>query len=693
MKMKLMYSLMLTALLLFTSSVSALAQETSAEELLFMEIPTVITASKKSESIDVAPNVMYVITKEEIRKYGYRSISDIFNRLPGFFTSYRPLEPIAQVRGIAPNNNNKITYMINGHTVNNVEETTDLIPPYNLDNVERVEIIVGPGSVLYGADSLCAIVNMITKKMNGSEVIASAGGNASHMVSVMTGENLEGGGNIFLSGTYAKNDGWDSEAFYRHSGEKIGAEGKDVLSRKLGIIRPSKYLFGRAEVGAMSLQASSLNQAIPEYSQNRESIDVVATRYNYVDSFELQKNIKLGEELTSHVKVSYDSKRLLRAVEANYTGGILDGTRKLYTGEYGMEYKNEKNYFQTGLQGSIGESRHNYEIKNDNPGSTVPGTINHITDIFDESTFGGFVSEEYKASDKLSLVGAVRADSSNMSKDIKYYVSPRAAAVYNLTDTWILKAMYNTATKFSQPWESKYNQIWNYDRGAAWADVLGPADEPEILTTYEFQTIKYYNKVRLVVNGYSQELKDFIAWQNSHTNIGNFKGTGLEFDVKYAPVESLSLWINGGYQSAKFDSYWIGGDHGSVENPDGEMNSVPQITANMGGLYSVTKNFSFSSTIRYFTNQVVRRYPIPNYTMTIDEMKAYADANFVWAKVINMYYFDAALTWDNAFVENLGLRLSGKNLLDNRDRVAMQYANGDFQPEGRYIELTVSNKF
>jgi outer membrane receptor for ferrienterochelin and colicin len=68
------------------------------------------------------------------------------------------------VRGIAPNDNDKLGLLINGHNVANVNHTDLLNGPLDLSIAERVEVIVGPGSVLYGAETLMATINIITHK-------------------------------------------------------------------------------------------------------------------------------------------------------------------------------------------------------------------------------------------------------------------------------------------------------------------------------------------------------------------------------------------------------------------------------------------------------------------------------------------------------------------------------------------------
>lgn len=666
--------------------------ELSLEDLLDLEVTT---ASKKAESIDVTPNVMYVITSEEIKKSGYQSISDVLNRIPGFFYSHKPLEPIIQVRGIAPNENNKVSIMINGHRINNVNESTDMIWPINLDNVEKIEIITGPGSVLYGSDSLVATVNLITKKIDGTEIKTSFGENTSLNGTVMTGKKIDDTKGFFSSATYSSSEGWNSEAFYRHSGERIGAEGKDLLSRKLGIIRPSGFLFTQGQWDNWVFQFSSMNQAIPEYSQNRESLGVQATRYNYVDTFDLRNRTQVNDWLSTSLAATYDQKRMIRAVEKNWLGNVLDTHQNTYGLEMGAQINTDKHYFQAGIQSNLNNNRHNYTINKYDPGDTKKiGEAQSILELTDTYSIGAYLSEEFKVLDNFTLVGALRADSNTILKRPNFYLSPRFAAVYSPLEKWTLKLMYNTATKFPNPWESPLNQTWNYERGADWASKLGPAKNPETLNTLELQSINYFGDLRLSLNGYYQRLNDFIAWSSSFTNVGNFEGFGAEFDAKYPINKNLFGWMNGSWQKAKFQAN-AKGDHGEIQNPQGEMNGVPGILLNGGAIYQFNDNISLSTTLRYFTDQVVRRYDIPSQTLTSEEWKKFIEApnNFRWEKVSNIFYLDAAITYTDFLSKGLDLRVSGKNLLDNRSRVSMSYANGDMQPQGRFIEGSLMYKF
>lgn len=144
----------------------------------------------------------------------------------------------------------------------------------------------------------------------------------------------------------------------------------------------------------------------------------------------------------------------------------------------------------------------------------------------------------------------------------------------------------------------------------------------------------------------------------------------------------------------QYAPYDTGADHGILMNPDSQMNAVPALTGTFGMAYDFfNKNMHISATVRAFTRQVARTYPLPDTIMSSDGIQAYANENFKWVYINNIAYLDMAYSWDKVYIENLGFRLSCKNILNNQDRVALQYANGDYQPQGLYLEATLFLKF
>src|SRR2546428_2753054 len=140
--------------------------EASLEELANI---TVYTASRHIQKVTDAPSSVTVITRDEIQKYGYRTLADILRSVRGFDITYDRNYTYAGVRGVnrPETYNSRVLLLIDGlRTNNNVYEQAMLGTefPLDVDLIERVEIVRGPSSSLYGTSAFFAVINVITRK-------------------------------------------------------------------------------------------------------------------------------------------------------------------------------------------------------------------------------------------------------------------------------------------------------------------------------------------------------------------------------------------------------------------------------------------------------------------------------------------------------------------------------------------------
>jgi outer membrane receptor protein involved in Fe transport len=151
------------------------ATDLSLEELANMEV---YSASKHMQRTSDAPSSVTVITRDEIQKYGYRTLADILSSVRGFYNSYDRADRFVGVRGIErPGDyNSHLLLLVDGHRLNDNVYDMALLGqefPIDLDLVERVEIIRGPSSSLYGSNAFLAVINVVTRKpqqLRGFEV-------------------------------------------------------------------------------------------------------------------------------------------------------------------------------------------------------------------------------------------------------------------------------------------------------------------------------------------------------------------------------------------------------------------------------------------------------------------------------------------------------------------------------------------
>ncbi len=156
--MKKIFAVLMSGLMISgiaSASLFAVESAGNEESLLFMEIPSVVTASKSEESVTQAPSVVTVWTAEDIQKMGVRTLRELFERTSGFFVTRQYSEPVMGSHGLLGDSNNSFLFLIDGHSINSIAMDGPSNYWYlpSLDKVKQVEIVRGPGSTLWGTDA------------------------------------------------------------------------------------------------------------------------------------------------------------------------------------------------------------------------------------------------------------------------------------------------------------------------------------------------------------------------------------------------------------------------------------------------------------------------------------------------------------------------------------------------------------
>lgn len=127
-------------------------------------------ASKADEQAKDAPATTSVITGEDMFRYGMRSIAEAINYLGMGMVTQDPLHSVEiGGRGVQLTSDfgNHVLLLVDGHVFNEPWDGTAYyeqgagIP---LELIDHIELILGPGSVLYGGNAMLGVVNVVTKK-------------------------------------------------------------------------------------------------------------------------------------------------------------------------------------------------------------------------------------------------------------------------------------------------------------------------------------------------------------------------------------------------------------------------------------------------------------------------------------------------------------------------------------------------
>src|ERR1700728_3482189 len=184
------------------------------ETLMQLQVPTVVSASKFEQKATEAPSSVTVLTSDDIKHYGYRTLAEILESVPGFYTTYDRNYSYLGASGVNTGNaNDRILLLVNGHRINNDLNDSAAIDTsfiLDVDLIDRVEIIRGPSSVLYGNNAFFGVINVITrqgKQVDGSEVSGMYGSYNAYSGRVSIGDLFTNGLQFLLSGTIYNDDG------------------------------------------------------------------------------------------------------------------------------------------------------------------------------------------------------------------------------------------------------------------------------------------------------------------------------------------------------------------------------------------------------------------------------------------------------------------------------------------------------
>ena len=175
-----------------------------AEETLLMFVgetePVVTVASRSPESPTTAPAMVTLVERKQIERQGYLTLGELLADQPGFFMAAGGRGTVPYLRGIR----DSILFLYDG-----VPITTDVTKNFSaLDQeislvaVERVEIVRGPGSVLWGPDAFAGVVNIVPRRNQQHESkmeVGLLGGTDSLYGSTFNGSLAKGPWSAFLS--------------------------------------------------------------------------------------------------------------------------------------------------------------------------------------------------------------------------------------------------------------------------------------------------------------------------------------------------------------------------------------------------------------------------------------------------------------------------------------------------------------
>lgn len=478
---------------------------------------SVSTASKLPTTLSNSPGIISVYSSEEIALFGGRDLSEVLARIPGINLYNTPSGHKFRIvaRADAPRiNNNHVLILINGIPLNREsysggiwnQVTLTTIP---LDAIRQIEVVRGPGSVLYGTNAFSGVINILTKGADQIDNSISLGGGSNTTFT----SNLSYG----LASNDSHSEFVTALRHYRTEGARIRSNdstgqfssrleertpGGLVTARHLGF--HTTLLWGRAELE--NIRGSDVQLADGGLDNER-----VFANLGYEHRF--------GDQWLGKVDASHVSLRL-----------ELDEPTVSALGP--INYKTDDSRVELQLQGRFSDNLQlvagltfdAFLARIEEPHPFLPNWRSYL--------YGAYAQAEYQWHDT-RLIGGLQF---NKVENVPDKTVPRLGLIQSLSDTVGVKLMYSEAFRAPYAVETDVAIV------TPAISLLGNRDlRHETVKTWDLQLFHNTPNLQSALTLFHTRQKDLIVRGLSapsvitNFNEGELKTRGVELESKYIP--------------------------------------------------------------------------------------------------------------------------------------------------------------
>lgn len=585
-----MKEIVLIILFFCFSGINIFAQDTlCVEDLQKLEIEDlmeikIVTAGKKPEMIGKIPASVIVITRADIEKYGYKSLIEILEHIPGLYVNRGYKDDGVGVRGFFAEYN--VIYLLNGV---NQHEKTPIVP---VEAIDKIEIVRGPMSVFYGSGAFLGAINILTNEVPNSQrpdFVSFSGGSFHTYSGFGRFAKKTNDFKVVVNTNIYKTDGLDVQ--YKdliENPENLPLLGTDINATTHKQQQRNMLYFN---------SYTQFHKLFFDYtfiSDNKEEIyfypsvgngSPTKKNHNYI-SFGYHN--EFGKKLIAEARIDYWK----RTRNFNFNFGKIKGNDTIYFDE---EYKEsraigeiimhftpiEKLKITMGLYSKI-------ELEGADK-ADIPFYGSYLTnsDIYflseTDNAFNNavFTQINYQINDKIKIVSGLRAEKMSefdMHHDIMqgtkkqssfdttyagsdiYYI-PRFATILTPNHNNAIKLLYGEAIYFPTL-KSIYSDFWSVYSSKVEKELL----KPEKIQTFEINWLytclngKLTSSLSLFRNIFTDMItrrqihnsetdKYYWLYQNYEQMVSN----GVEFNIKICPIRNLQLEVSSVYQNSNYE--------------------------------------------------------------------------------------------------------------------------------------------
>jgi iron complex outermembrane receptor protein len=531
------------------------------EQLALIPIETVSGASRYEQKVTQAPASVSIVTSDEIKKLGYRTLAEILQSLGGIYVTSDRNYTYLGIRGFGrPGDyNSRVLLLVDGHRMNeNIYDSmyigTEAL--LDVDLIERVEVIRGPSSSIYGDNAFFGVINVVSRRaaqINGVEASGEAGAFESYKGRFTYGHVFSNSIELVLSGSWYESEGHE-RLFYpefnqptNNNGVARNSDGDryqsfftsvkwNEFTFSSGLVNREKHVptasfdtvFDSGKEKTTDLRAYADLKFERDFSENTR----VMARLFY-DAYWYEG--RYPYYATNYALPGNPPRIVINLDDAlgEWVGTEWQVTQKLFDRHVliaGLDYRE-----------NIRQLQHTYYDQSGFPDIKIDRNGRNA---------GVYGQAELRLCTNLVLNAGLRYD---------YYDSfggtfnPRAGLIWNALPETTFKLLYGEAFRAPNVFELYYE--------APGANSANPHLQPETIRTYELVWQQYLPaNFRFTASGYYYEIHDLISQavdafdQTFFANVDEVHARGLELELQHRSAWGLEARLSYAFQRAENSS-------------------------------------------------------------------------------------------------------------------------------------------
>lgn len=504
----------------------------------------VVTGTNAGVAKNRLPYSVSVIGEERLQATGRTQVlSAISGMVPSLFVSERSIFGFGvsnggsghiKLRGVGGDRASAVLMMVDGQPQFAGIYSHHIADFYDKEYVERVEVLRGPGSVLYGSNAMAGAINVITKQAAADGVhttISTQYGSYNTWLTSATNTTRFGRFNSLASVSYNRTDGTVDNFDFKQADGYV----------KVGYDFSTRW---KAAADYTIMHFKGNDPIYPKLS-NPESTDIYRQSITRGEASLSATNTYAGTNGTARVYYSYGSH-------------FVDDPRHFHSRDYRFGVIVYQNFSPwRGASATVGFDfdRYSGEIPVSGGNQHAPGSM---------STIGRKKINEYSpyvtlsqslAGELLNLNGGVRMANSDMF-DTQWV--PQLGFALNPGAGYTVKG--TLAMGYRNP---SFRELYLYR-------MANPDLQPEKMMNYEVSAGKRFSRyLNIDVTLYYSRGRDMIqVLDNRNTNTGRFINKGVEVSASSHPLDNLRLYASYSYlhtslnnlTGAPKNQYYLGGE-------------------------------------------------------------------------------------------------------------------------------------